>query len=569
MKQEKPNRRESLSQLLQKQCNIASKKKPKKNLLSALSHKPPKPKPKKTKRRKRKKQGEPQFKNPWHASKKASKKKKKKAQTPATSSSQPNASSDLTLSLSQSLSPLHLNSIFLSQSQVSQDRQTQEYSISHLTFSTQEKRNTSFAPPALTPTPASSNFFQEGDILIAQESFQSDGAKPHLIASGTKLRVIEIDVMGDMSVNRVKKPWPEDTWIEKPKHSKLKPENSAPALGRYTTPNFGTPHMNQNMNKTGKPPPLALRRRNIILDQGMDDWKMDYPVFENPFFPSQEQPKPSNPTISLESRCLREFHSHASIGNGDFGTVIRAVSKLDGCTYAIKKVFVASKAEKSRKLVLKEVQVLGYLQARGGCQHIMRYHSCWWEENKLYIKLEYCAKGNVARGNLNLEQVAKLFTQITEALGYIHEHNIAHLDIKPENILIHASGDFRLADFGHAQFMNPPSDTRKRIFHIDEGDKRYLAMELLQDNFDNLWAADIFSFGLSILELVTEDLPRKGVEWQTLRRGKFIRELPEDGSPIDKETLEAMIREEASERIKARDLLNKLCEKKQVCWNEI
>ena len=60
-----------------------------------------------------------------------------------------------------------------------------------------------------------------------------------------------------------------------------------------------------------------------------------------------------------------------------------------------------------------------------------------------------------------------------EAIKFLHDHNIAHLDVKPENMLIHANGDYRLADFGHATWIN--CDSRNIVFQVDDGDRRYLA----------------------------------------------------------------------------------------------
>ncbi|XP_068452433.1 triple functional domain protein-like [Clinocottus analis] len=67
----------------------------------------------------------------------------------------------------------------------------------------------------------------------------------------------------------------------------------------------------------------------------------------------------------------------------------------------------------------------------------------------------------VSWGNLTEEKVALYLRDILEALHYLHSWRIAHLDLKPENIVVelHASSQpvIKLTDFGDATQLNPPS----------------------------------------------------------------------------------------------------------------
>lgn len=62
-----------------------------------------------------------------------------------------------------------------------------------------------------------------------------------------------------------------------------------------------------------------------------------------------------------------------------------------------------------------------------------------------------------------------------------------------------------------------------------EGDGRYMALELLNQNdstLSQLYKADIFSFGMVLLQLITQiELPLKGEEWKRIRNPEYAQNL--------------------------------------------
>jgi serine/threonine protein kinase len=112
----------------------------------------------------------------------------------------------------------------------------------------------------------------------------------------------------------------------------------------------------------------------------------------------------------------------------------------------------------------------------------------------------------------------------------MHAQDLAHLDIKPANIMltqrsinIHFDKDdhddehdiiYKLTDLGHVSQISLSSIE-------EDGDSRYLALEALQKSHSkqiNLAKCDIFSLGLTLYVCATNDeLPKQGNEWQQLR----------------------------------------------------
>src|ERR671916_2838504 len=88
------------------------------------------------------------------------------------------------------------------------------------------------------------------------------------------------------------------------------------------------------------------------------------------------------------------------------------------------------------------------------------------EDGTYYIAMEYLPGGTLkdrimSRGALPPRTAAAVALQIAEALRVAHERGVIHRDIKPQNILLSASGDAKVTDFGiaRAAASTPSSQT--------------------------------------------------------------------------------------------------------------
>eukprot|EP00045_Choanoeca_perplexa_P006389 m.54316 g.54316 ORF g.54316 m.54316 type:complete len:565 (-) comp13616_c0_seq1:110-1804(-) len=260
------------------------------------------------------------------------------------------------------------------------------------------------------------------------------------------------------------------------------------------------------------------------------------------------------------SRYAEEFVELEMLGMGEFGTVYKCKNKLDGLCYAIKKSKKKISGLKEEQTLLKEVYAHAVLQDQ---PFIVRYHSAWEEDDKMLIQNEYCDEGSLAamletarrQGRSLPEQtLITILEHVGKGVQSLHTQGLVHLDIKPGNIFIKLgyppAGD---SSFIVEEDMAGPA-TKQRLYklgdlgmvtqvadpHVEEGDCRYLAPELLQDRHDHLMAADIFALGMTMYEAASGSrLPKNGEEWQQLRGGTVP--YLERYSPLLNELLAAML----------------------------
>jgi serine/threonine protein kinase len=123
-------------------------------------------------------------------------------------------------------------------------------------------------------------------------------------------------------------------------------------------------------------------------------------------------------------------------------------------------------------------------------------------------------KQHMARQALSTQEVVAIALQITQALEAAHAAGIVHRDIKPGNIIVSATGQVKVLDFGLARhFMMP--DTGELVFDGStvigrpQGTANYMAPERIQQMPPDP-RSDLFSLGVVIYEMATGRLPFAG-----------------------------------------------------------
>jgi wee1-like protein kinase len=225
------------------------------------------------------------------------------------------------------------------------------------------------------------------------------------------------------------------------------------------------------------------------------------------------------------SRYSHDFYELGEIGSGSFGRVYKCKHNLDKLFYAVKKIPIRLSTERAKEKALQEAYTLAACTSLDDT-YIIKYHNAWIEKSYLYLIMELCdcsLSEYIDRvSDITETQLKKIFRDICKGLKKLHEHNIVHLDIKPENILFSFNHKFKIGDLGLARI------TTNIYGDIPEGDSRYLAPELMKtipegsDSMLDLTKADIFSLGCTVLEIMNcKPLPNNGPLWHNIRNGEF------------------------------------------------
>ncbi|WP_174999215.1 serine/threonine protein kinase [Rugamonas aquatica] len=112
--------------------------------------------------------------------------------------------------------------------------------------------------------------------------------------------------------------------------------------------------------------------------------------------------------------------------------------------------------------------------------------------------------------SLSIEARLKLFSKICEAVEYAHQQLIVHRDIKPDNILVNASGDPKLLDFGIAKLIgNEDSQVKGGLTHftgVGPYTPAYAAPEQLRGEPIST-ATDVYALSCVLYQILTGQLP--------------------------------------------------------------
>ena len=193
------------------------------------------------------------------------------------------------------------------------------------------------------------------------------------------------------------------------------------------------------------------------------------------------------------------------IGKGTFGSCFLVESIRYHQDFVIKVLEFNNLEGGSCKLITFESE----LKALSTIIHpnIINIYDYFQHGEFIFMVLEYCERGSLLEllsqeEKPDFSYLIKLVRDVICALSFCHKNNIAHMDIKPSNILIDKFGNAKLADFGFS--VQQTEDILEQTF---KGSTAYMAPEILRHVPYNPFKADMWSLGITIYETFHGYLP--------------------------------------------------------------
>jgi serine/threonine protein kinase len=235
------------------------------------------------------------------------------------------------------------------------------------------------------------------------------------------------------------------------------------------------------------------------------------------------------------------FYLQELINSGGMADIWLATDSK-GHTHALRRLHNHLRSDRtSKKRFLRGCEVLEKLQDN---DFIIGYVEHGKVDGQLYLVMEYLESSNLKQLHAQqdpvlTENIAQILIDMATGLEYVHENSYMHLDFKPENVIVSRNGSVRLVDFDLAQ----PITGKPHKMKTNPGTPAYMSPEQLQRQpVDH--RADIFAFGVTAYELLTQQKPFPGesaaeiLELQ-LSRSNFV--APRELNPDLPANLEKMI----------------------------
>ena len=223
---------------------------------------------------------------------------------------------------------------------------------------------------------------------------------------------------------------------------------------------------------------------------------------------SVESPTNLNPLPQTHlPETLGKYEILSKLGKGSTSTVFLAEDPFKHRQVAIKlfdQELLCHEGFKRRlnKIFHNEASLVGQLDH----PHILEVYDAVTNDQNSYLVMEYISGGTLEKyccidNLMPIEQVIEVIFKATRALDHAFHHGVIHRDIKPANILMTATGDVKISDFGSALWADA-DETQI----IAGGSPAYMSPEQIrQDPLSQ--QTDIYALGIVMYELLTGQYP--------------------------------------------------------------
>ncbi|MDR2041452.1 MAG: protein kinase [Tannerella sp.] len=215
--------------------------------------------------------------------------------------------------------------------------------------------------------------------------------------------------------------------------------------------------------------------------------------------------------------------------------------------------------DKFKEKLIKEAKILSEVHH----PYVVNVLEVFEENNTAYIAMEYIRGCSLkymldTQGPLPEKKVLKYIYQIGQALSFVHQKNILHLDIKPSNILIDKRNNARLIDFGVSKRYDiEQQETSTTLLTLSKG---FASIEQYDDEGIQSFSPrpDIYSLGATMYNLLTGVIPTESILRATKPLAK-PSELNKEISPGTEAVILMAMKVNPAERyLTVREMINEL-----------
>ncbi|CAE6511955.1 unnamed protein product [Rhizoctonia solani] len=233
--------------------------------------------------------------------------------------------------------------------------------------------------------------------------------------------------------------------------------------------------------------------------------------------------------LDLKRRCSQPF------ANGGFGSIYQGELQ-DGRLVAIKHIDLRSRGElgpggKRCKHAAHEMYTWSKCEHRG----VLKAHGFALSEEEILLVSPLMQNGSLTNHLMcsNTGDRLRFCIDLVSAVEYLHAQGIVHGDIKADNVLVSDSREVQLVDFGNATLVQYLSLLFTRTSPQFACSIRFTAPEIMDgSNKKNTTQSDVYALGMTILQILTGQLPYAG-EPDFPALAKIFRGVPPPRSHLD------------------------------------
>ncbi|CAD5111847.1 DgyrCDS1111 [Dimorphilus gyrociliatus] len=218
--------------------------------------------------------------------------------------------------------------------------------------------------------------------------------------------------------------------------------------------------------------------------------------------------RPAPPSYVSHNEPIRDIYDKETgnkyskgkiLGKGGFAKCYELTDLKTGKLYAGKVIAKTRIAKQNQRDKFKrEVELHSSLKH----EHVVRFYSCFEDDDNVYIVLEKCSKKSLMhvlrrRKKITEPEVRYYIKQLMSAMHYIHQRRIIHRDLKLGNMLLNSYMSLKIADFGLAAQLRYEGEKLQTVC----GTPNYIAPEVLKRTGYS-YEADIWAIGCIMYALL-------------------------------------------------------------------